>query len=100
MPRPPDAGRPTAGSGTMVSMAAKCTACGNTISTWQELSTLAAGAAKGAWRFVQDNGKSLLALIAQLAAAGGGIGLTAGPMNVNEMPCPHCGAKTRWVDSE
>jgi DNA-directed RNA polymerase subunit RPC12/RpoP len=81
-------------------MAAKCTSCGKTISTWQELSTVGAGAIKGVWHFVKDNGAAILAIIARIAATSGVVGAVAGPMNVNDVPCPYCGAEGRWVDSE
>jgi hypothetical protein len=78
-------------------MASRCTACGNRISTLQEITTTVSGAIKGMWSFVKGNATEILKLVSKLADAGV-VGVAAGPLNVNKLPCPHCGAVGRWVD--
>jgi endogenous inhibitor of DNA gyrase (YacG/DUF329 family) len=80
-------------------MASKCTACGKRISTVQEITTTVSGAVRGMWSFVTDNATAILKL-ASILAESGALGIAAGPLNVNKMPCPHCGATGRWVDDD
>lgn len=76
-------------------MAAKCTACGNTISTWQEVTTAASESIKAVWDAMKDK-LDLAKLFADWMS--GTVGITAGPLNVQKAPCPYCGKTGHWVD--
>jgi predicted RNA-binding Zn-ribbon protein involved in translation (DUF1610 family) len=80
-------------------MASKCTACGKRIATLQEVTTIVSSAVRGMWSFVRENGAAIVKL-ATILAANSIVGIAAGPLNVNKLPCPHCGAVERWVDDD
>lgn len=79
-------------------MAAKCAGCGNTISTWQELSTAFSNVTKAIWKTLDRNLKEILQVILMLSGSAAGAGVAAGPLNSQNVPCPYCGDTERWVD--